>query len=107
MNNRGQVIGFALFLAWFVFILVLFVTIDPFKESLDTIRGTSSLNCPGTPGFNQTTFDLDESNELNKLTRRPTCFVTGISMIYYVFSFLIASTSWLALNFVKKKRRVR
>ena len=107
MNKQGQVIGAALLLVVFVFSLVLFTTIDPLKENLDVVRDNSELNCRGTTGFNQTAFDNDEDDSIAKLTRRPTCFVTGLSMVYFIFSFLIAMVTWLARNWVKKRRIVR
>ena len=101
MNKKGQkaVFGFALLVLLFVFIITSFTIIDPFKETLDEVRGTSSLNCPGTPTFNQTDYDDDSSTE--KLTRRPTCFVTGISMVYFIGSFIIAACVWLVANWRK------
>ncbi len=106
MNKKSQqsLVGFSLVIVVFVFFLVAFGLIDVFKESLDETRGTSSLNCPGTPGFNQTQFDDDETSEFNKLVRRPTCFITGISMTWFISAFLLASLSWLAVNFRKARR---
>ena len=106
MNNKGQA-----FLVWllvaFVFIMVLFSTIDPLKESLDTIRGGAGLNCQGTPTFNQTAFDNDEGNSLNELTRRPTCFATGLTVVWFVIAFLIAVVAWVAKNSTKTRRRIK
>ncbi len=107
MNKKGQIVGAALLLAVFVFSLVLFSTIDPLKENLDTARDNTELNCRGTPGFNETAFDNDETSKLNKLTRRPTCFVTGLTMVYFIFSFLITMIVWLARNWTRKRRIVR
>ena len=106
MNKKGGfLIGTSLLLAFFMFILVLFVTIEPFKENLDVIRAGDALNCKGTSTFNQTAFDDDDSNPINKLTRRPTCFITGITMVWFVFGFLFASIAWLADQWTRKRKR--
>ncbi len=42
MNNKGQMVGFALLTAVFVLILIAFTTIDPLKETLDDARDTTS-----------------------------------------------------------------
>ncbi len=94
--QKSAVLGLALVMAFFVFVLVLFALIDPFKENLDTARDNTDLNCPGTAGFDQTDFNNDTNFE--KLVRRPTCFVTGITMIYFIGAFLIASVVWVARN---------
>ncbi len=101
MNSRGQqaVIGFALLIALLVFILALFAIINPLKEGLDDARDTTSLNCPGTTTFNQTAYDEDD--KFDRLTRRPTCFVTGMTMVYFVGAFLIASFVWMFKNWRK------
>ncbi len=106
-NKKGQTasatLGFALGMVFLVLILTLFVTIEPFKETLDEVRGTSGLNCQGTQGFNSTAFAEDENNELNKLTRRPTCFVTGLGMVWFVFAVMIASGVWVIDNWRRIK----
>ncbi|KKN08449.1 hypothetical protein LCGC14_1056530 [marine sediment metagenome] len=107
MNSKGQMVGFALLTAVFVFILVAFVTIEPLKETLDTARDSTALNCKGTTNFNQTAFDDDEGNTINKLTRRPTCFVTGLSMVWFIFVYVIAVIMWLGNNWRKKRVVVR
>ncbi len=109
MNNKGQMMGFALLIAAFLFILSAFALITIFKDTLDDARDTTSLNCRGTPTFNQTAFDQDTANSsaLAKLTRRPTCFVTGISMVWFELTFLFAVVIWLVNNWTKKRRRVR
>lgn len=99
MNKKAQksgVFGFALLAVGLIFILTSFALIDPFKEFLDTARDTSSLNCPGTTNFNQT--DYDDDNSLEKLTRRPTCFVTGMLMVYFIGAFLISVMVWIVAN---------
>lgn len=104
MNNRGQMVGFALLTAVFVLILVSFVTIEPLKQALDDARDTTTLNCKGTTNFNQTAFDNDDGNTIAKLTRRPTCFVTGLGMVWFIFAYVIALITWLANNWSKKRR---
>lgn len=106
MNNKKAqttniTFGFALITVFIFLLLVNFATIDVFKESLDEIRGTSSLNCPGTPDFNRTAFVEDETSDLNKLTRRPTCFVTGLTMVWFIGAFTIASSVWVIVQWRK------
>ena len=98
MNKRGQktVIGFSLLMVAFVLFLVAFATIPVFTESLDEVRGNENLNCPGTPGFNESAYGID--GEFNRTVRRPTCFVTGISMVWFILAFLIATVAWLGRN---------
>lgn len=105
MNKRGQrgIFGFALLAVLFVFIITAFVTIEPFKETLTDARDTTSLNCKGMPNFNQTAYDADEDNKIAKLTKRPTCFVTGISMVWFIGAFIIAAFTWLIKNWRKIK----
>lgn len=103
MNKKAQqaAVGFALVLVLFVLVLALFSTIDPLKESLDNARDTTSLNCPGTTNHNVTSYNEDDS--LAKLTRRPTCFVTGLSMVWFIATFLIAAVVWVVNNWRKAK----
>ncbi len=99
INKKGQksgVFGFALLVVLLIFILTLFALISPFKEFLDTARDNDELNCPGTTGFDRA--DYDNDNTLEKLTRRPTCFVTGMSMVYFIGAFLIAAIAWTVNN---------
>ena len=109
MNNKGQIMGFALLIAAFLFLLTAFALIPIFKDILDDSRDTTSLNCRGTPGFNETAFqeDTNDSSVLARLTRRPTCFITGISMVWFELAFLFAVVIWLTNNWSKKRRRVR
>ena len=95
MNNKGQkaVIGISLLVVAFIFIITSFATIDPLKENLDISRNNTALNCPGTPGFDQT--DYDNDTDFERRVRRPTCFVTGISMVYFVGTFFIATLVWM------------
>jgi hypothetical protein len=92
MNNRGQ-LTFAFVIVLFLLVIVVFAIVDPFKGTLDSVRGGSSLNCPGTPDFNQTSYEAQTS--LGKLTYRPTCFVTGISMVWLVGAVLIYGVIWV------------
>ncbi len=103
MNKKAQkaVFGFAFLAVAVIFLIAVLSTVDLFKEVLDDVRDTTSLNCPGTTGFDQTDYDNDTSTE--KLTRRPTCFITGISMVYFVGSFIIALAAWLVANWRKIK----
>jgi len=102
MNRKAQVRGFALLTVFMLLFLGLMATIDPFKEVLDEARGNAFLNCPGTPNFNQT--DFDDDDRFDKLNKRPTCFITGISMVWFVGAFLIASVMWLVRNWAGKSR---
>jgi len=103
MNKKGQkgVLGFALIVLLFVFIITSFALIDPFKEFLDTARDSDSLNCKGTDGFNQT--DFDDDTELQRLTKRPTCFITGIGMIWFIGAFIVSAFVWLGRNWGRLK----
>lgn len=106
-KGRGATTGFIFALIGFIFILTLFGLIEPFKEQLETNRdGTTGgdntgLNCPDTPNHNPEDYANDTT--LEKLTRRPTCFVTGISMVWFVGSFLIATAVWVVGNWRKVK----
>lgn len=95
MNNKGQkgVLGFALLVLAFLFVITSFVTIDPLKESLDISRNSTSLNCPGVNGFNQT--DFDDDTDFERSVRRPVCFATGISLVYFIGSFFLAVMVWV------------
>ncbi|KKN07817.1 hypothetical protein LCGC14_1063100 [marine sediment metagenome] len=99
MNKKGQKVlaGFALGMVAFVLILVVFGLIPVFKETLDESRGNIDLNCPGTPDFNETAYEVD--GDFNQTVRRPTCFVTGISMIWYIGAVLLALSAWVVGNF--------
>lgn len=103
MNKKAQksLFGMALLLVFFVIAIVLFATIDPLKEQLDNNRGASTLNCPNTPDFNQA--DYANDTQFEKLVRRPTCFVTGISMVWFVGAVLIMSAVWVFRNWGKLK----
>lgn len=100
--KKGQssfLVGIALLLVFFLILVTLSALINPFKETLDNNRGTSSLNCPNTPNFNQT--DYSDDSQFEKLVKRPTCFVTGISMVYYIGAIIIASVVWVYRNWVR------
>lgn len=101
MNRRAQksVFGFTLLILLFVFIIGAVTTIEPLKETLNATRSSSSLNCPGTDSFNQS--DYDDDTDSQKLVRRPVCFVTGFTMVYFVGSFIIAAFVWLVINWRK------
>ncbi len=102
MNNRGQ-LGFAFLIVGLLLTITLFGLIDPLKETLDDGRAGSGLNeglnCPGVPTFDQV--DYDNDTEFERLVRRPTCFVTGISMVWFVGVFLIATSVWVVKNWRK------
>ncbi len=109
MNSKGQgVLGFGLLLVFFLLALTTFALIPIFIEILDDVRDNSSLNCQGTTTFNATAFqeDSDNSSALSRLTRRPTCVITGFAMVWFVLAFLIAATVWLATNWARKKARI-
>ncbi len=103
MNKQAGtgLIGIALMIAAFMFMIVAFATIEPFKQALDDARDTTSLNCRGTTNFNQTAYDEDEDSVVAKLTRRPTCFITGMSLVYFIGAFLIATIAWVVRNWRK------
>jgi len=102
-QGRGGAIGFALLTVFLILTIALVATINPFKEVFDEARGNAFLNCPGTPDFNQTDFDDDDT--FDKLNKRPTCFVTGIGMVWFVGAFFLASIMWLVRNWTGVKRR--
>ncbi len=95
----NSTLGFVLLIIFFLLAVTTFAFIEPFKEALDNNRGTSSLNCPGTVGHDETDYNNDTSFE--KLVRRPTCFVTGMSMVWFIAAFLIAAVSWVVKNWRK------
>lgn len=105
MNNQGQ-LGFAFFVVAAIFILALFALISPFNEQLDNNRGgtglNTGLNCPGTPTHDAT--DYQNDTDFEKLVRRPTCFVTGISMVWFVGAFLISTAVWVVGNWRKTRK---
>ena len=100
MNKKG-----AGWFAWIVIgmllLITLAVTIEPLKETLDSTRSKASgMNCPGTSDFDQTSYDAQ--NTFEKLTYRTTCFATGLTMVYFVGSVLIAGIIWGYSNWRKK-----
>lgn len=103
MNKRAQktVFGFALVILFFIFMIGAFATIEPMKEFLNDARDSTSLNCKGTDNFNQTAFDEDTT--FQRLVRRPTCFVTGLTLVYFIGAFLIAAIVWLVKSWGKLK----
>jgi len=104
MNKKAQkgVLGFALLAILFVLAIAAFATIEPFKETLDNARNSTSLNCPGTAGFNQT--DYDDDSTFERLVKRPTCFITGLGLVYFIFAFLIAAVTWMTSNWRRIKQ---
>lgn len=104
MNKKGQkaVFGFALVALVFIFYFGNVALIEPLKESLDDVRDTTALNCPGTLTFNQS--DYDDDTTLERLTRRPTCFVTGITMVYFIGTFLLSLVVWLVIQWRRVAR---
>lgn len=101
MNRKGGfTLGSALLLILFILVISAFALIEVFKESLDGARGSAHLNCPGVPDFNQTDYDLQDSRE--RLTKRPSCFVTGISMLWFISTFVIAAIVWTVNNWRRK-----
>ncbi len=101
MNTKGNFqVGFVLLLIFFILAITAFAMIEPLKESLDINRGSVDLNCPGTPDHNATAYVEDSS--FNRLVRRPTCFVTGLSMVWFVFAILFAGSAWVVQNWSKK-----
>lgn len=101
MKNKGAMgFGLAFLMVVFIVILCLIVFIDPLKETLDNTRGSSSLNCPGTPNFNQANYDADDA--AGKLIKRPVCFVTGLSLVYFVGSVAIAWIIWFYARWTGK-----
>lgn len=101
MNKKGQksVLGFSLLILVFLFIITSFVFIEPFKETFDTIRGSSNLNCRDVAGFNAT--DYADDTTLEKLTRRPTCVATGFTTVWFIFAWIIAVVTWAVRNWKK------
>jgi hypothetical protein len=100
MNNKSQTFALFIFIG-LLFIVVSFVFIDPFKESLDVIRGGTSLNCIGTSDFNATSYN--EQDTLEQLTKRPTCFISGISMVWFLFAWMFAVVIWVNAQIRRKK----
>lgn len=97
MNKKAKFeVGAVLILVAIIFLFVAFATIDPLKESLDNNRNNATLNCPDAPNFNQTAYDLQNTTE--KLTYRPTCFITGISLVWYIGIIVIALAVWVVKN---------
>jgi len=102
IKSQASLIGFALLIAMFFFIIVAFALIEPLKEQLDNSRNQTSMNCPGTTGFDQT--DYDNDTEFERLVRRPTCFVTGLSMVWFIMSFILAVIVWVGSNWRRMRR---
>ncbi len=97
-NKQGQV--WAVFIIIGIFLMiVLFSTIDIWKESLDTARQRDNLNCRDVDDFDEVAYENQTDSE--KLSKRPTCFVTGISMFWFMAAYIFAVIVWI----VKQTRR--
>lgn len=96
MNSKG-VMSFGVFMALVLVLFIVYVSlaafVEPFKSTLDTTRGSSSLNCPNTPNFNQTAYDAQDIHD--KLRMRTTCFATGMIMVYFILSVILAWLVWI------------
>ncbi len=106
MNKRGIFeVGLVLLIVFFVLMLAVFATIEPLKENLDNSRdGTglnTGLNCPNTPNHNAV--DYANDTEFEKLVRRPTCFVTGNYLVFFIGTFLFFALSWVIKNWRKPR----
>ena len=104
MNKRGGFqVGIVLVLVLFLMLLITFSTIEPMKENLDANRGATGsntgLNCPGTVTHDATDYANDTNFE--KLVRRPTCFITGISMVWFVSVVIFVYGAWALTNWRK------
>jgi hypothetical protein len=93
MNNKGQIFFIYLFVLILI-IIVAFALIEPLKINLDSVRNGNNLNCPDVLTFNQTSYDYQNSFE--KLVYRPTCFLTGISMVWFIGAILVYGVIWLS-----------
>lgn len=91
--------GFALLMVLFVVALATFATIEPLKETLDNVRDSDALNCPDVAGFDAT--DYNNDTDFEKLVRRPTCFVTGMGMVWFIGSVLLAAVTWVVASWRK------
>lgn len=100
MNRKGQ-LGLAFLLVLFMLILVAFATIDPLKGTFDSVRGYSAgLNCPGTPDFNQTAYS--NMGHVESLTKKPTCFATGLGIVWFIGAILVYGVIWVYNNWRAK-----
>lgn len=96
--RKGQM-GMVFLLIYLLIIITAFAFIEPLKESLDENRDADTLNCPGMSDFNQT--DYDQQNTLEKLTYRPTCLATGLSLVYFEGMILVVGAAWVYRNWVQ------
>lgn len=109
MNKKGQSfqVGAVFLLIFLMLAITLFGLIDPIKETLDvnrnyTIQGeVIGLNCPGVEGHNAEDYANDTTSE--RLIRRPTCFVTGISLVWFVSVVLFVGLGWVVRNWRQSK----
>lgn len=101
-DKRGRFeVGIVFAMIFVMIAMTSFSFIEPLRESLNTIRGGDNLNCQGVSDFNQTAFD--EQSELARNTNRPTCFVTGLTIIYLIGSVLIFGVIWVVDNWRKRR----
>lgn len=103
MNNKGQV--WAIYgLVVFIAIILLFSILYPFLDGMDSARShESGLNCPGVSDFDETDYLNDTIDE--KVIRRPTCFLTGITPLYFIGSFLVSLGIWYYYRITGRKPR--
>jgi hypothetical protein len=99
MNSKGSIM-LAFLVVVLLIILVVFALVGVFKETLDANRGSDTLNCIGTDSFNRTAYDQQTTTE--KLTYRTTCFVTGISLSYFVLMVIGSAFIWLYRNWRRR-----
>ncbi len=102
MKGQASAIGFALLTVFLVIAIVAFATIEPLKEALDDARDTTELNCPGTSTFDQVDYANDTT--LERLTRRPTCFVTGFGMVWFIVAVITGGLTWVVSNWRRVKK---
>lgn len=102
MNNKGQLF-FVYIMVFFLLAITAFALIEPFKDSLDRNRGyaSSGLNCPNTADFNVTSYNNQSTGD--KVIYRPVCFVTGLSMAWFVSAILLTGVTWVYNNWRKGK----
>jgi hypothetical protein len=98
MNKKGQIVMFKSILVIIGLILLItsFTFIEPLKETLDDLRGSSNLNCKGVSDFNQTAYD--EQDTLARLTYRPTCAAPGFLLIYLLLSVIVGVFIMIGTN---------
>lgn len=102
MNSKGF-LGSVYLIVFLVLVITAFAFIEPLKESLDINRGAtitnSTMNCPGTPTFNQTAYN--NQTDAEKLNYRPTCAATGFTLVWFIGSIIIVGGLWVYNNWKK------